>query len=158
VCWWQPPGRRRPKRTRPEGPAVRRPGRKAGRGFREESAKVTQSECRAFGPRIRGLAVPALTGGAIHCRAFGPVNRTAICCACKCPNSRPEGPAVRRPGRKAGRGVMNNEKSAEGAAHGSFNRRYSASRNRLRVARATRGVPVENLAAYDVHPDCGCNQ
>jgi hypothetical protein len=39
------------------------------------------SKCRSFGPRTRGLPIPALTGGAIHGRAFGPLkpHRKLLC-------------------------------------------------------------------------------
>ncbi len=70
---------------------MRRPGRKAGEKSSglKRAPKVRHS--RSAGPSDLGLEVvqvPALAGGAIHCRAFGPGNRTRAAEPAKCPNSR----------------------------------------------------------------------
>jgi hypothetical protein len=62
-------------RRRPVGPTVRSPGRKAGEigSHNHERRKVRHSP--SAGPSDLGLGVfqsPALTGGAIYSRAFGP--------------------------------------------------------------------------------------
>ena len=91
---------------------------------------------------FRVLQSPALTGGAIHCRAFGPVNRTRSAVHANVQTPGPKGQSTQvgelavysaeATGQKAGgmKGrqcvgpavrpgeVMNSEESAEGAAHG----------------------------------------
>src|SRR5262245_10184116 len=73
-----------PKGRQNVGPAVR-PGLEF--RFKTSAKGAAQSACQAFGPRTRILQSPALTGGAIFCRAFGPVNRTPPDVLAKCPNS-----------------------------------------------------------------------
>ena len=46
------------------GPAARR---------RVKDSERVEMRSLALGPRLTGLPKPALTGGAIHCRAFGPL-------------------------------------------------------------------------------------